>query len=241
MRRSRLRRRCRRRGRRWRERRCGRRGDSRSGTGGRASRRPHPRRPRIRCGRPCFIRQFKPVPTNMPPRDCQVRPIDALSGDSSVGRRRRDRAVSSKRADATASACRPGRTRRAVPRSCRRFLRVGKPAPMPHLKPLLRSTSSGSPRNIIPAKPDSSTRSLSSLLTMASMAKSILPGADALLVVFRRRNLHQSAQGEGHRLLAPLRRQVDLGAEPQVAELVVRPAVVDEWVIVDQAAALDRW
>src|SRR4029079_12689361 len=57
----------------------------------------------------------------------------------------------------------------------RRLLRDGTPSPNPQRSPLLRSTPSGSPRRITPPYPDTSTRSLTSLLTSAWTAKSPFP------------------------------------------------------------------
>ncbi len=63
-----------------------------------------------------------------------------------------------------------------------------------------------------------------------------LTRADAGILVAGGRDLDHAAQCERRRLLAPLRGQVDLGAEPEIAEFAVtRPALVDERIIVEQA------
>src|SRR5215471_689681 len=60
----------------------------------------------------------------------------------------------------------------AVKRSA---LREGNPAPTPQRNPFVVSVSSGVPRKMKPAKPETSTRSFSSLLTTPSNVKSTLP------------------------------------------------------------------
>src|SRR5688500_2489029 len=65
-----------------------------------------------------------------------------------------------------------------------------------------------------------------------------LAGSDSFLVVFRGRQLDQSPNAEGERILPPLRRKVHLAANPDVAELVARPPVADERIVVDDATTL---
>ena len=65
-----------------------------------------------------------------------------------------------------------------------------------------------------------------------------LPGADAFLIVLRKGQLHHAPDGEGHGVLAILRQHVDLAADPEVPELIVRPALRDEGIVIDQPSGL---
>jgi len=65
-----------------------------------------------------------------------------------------------------------------------------------------------------------------------------LSGADAFLVVFCGRQLDHGADREGERLLAVFRRDVELAANPEVAQLTVGPALSHERVLVHETAGL---
>src|SRR3954471_7948838 len=121
-------------------------------------------------------RHVQPPPAKKPLRCCQVRPRSTCTGDF----------TSNENPD--------GRNEPSSARSCvlvfsvlfeyasplssavkRSDLREGKPAPRPQRKPLVVSTSSVSVRKMNPPDPANSTRWFMSLLTTASIARSILP------------------------------------------------------------------